>query len=593
MAMMRAGRVGVALLALACTGFPLDAQERSGTPLVIDFVALGADGRPADELSPSDLDLRINGKPRVVTAVRRIAAAPSSADTPGGSLPAPYGTSADSASGRAFLLILDEDSFRTGREQPFRNGVIGLLERLGPGDQVSMLGMPYGGVRVPMTNDFTRIRHAIERAAGQRATSETGSQMACRTRLLLESIEGLLRTLSGRTAPLTVVLMTAGLATPRRDAPMAMAPGMCELQAEAFRRVGAAAGAARANFYIAQPDDVSGWGGAGGESISGTGFTGNDSPLAGIEDLSGVTRGVRLPLTAQGGAALARVHDETTAYFVAEVEPTLADYDPRSHRLDLRPTRPGVTVRARPEMTFTRSTRPAATATRITVTDMLLTASAFPDLPLRAAAFTLGPAGDGDGVAVALLAEPSDRRVTLSSAGAALVDPEGRVVARWSATDAGEEPLMGVVEVPPGSYRLRVAAVDTTGRGGAADYRFDAGLQPVGSLRLGGLVLGLSRDGVMVPRLEFSDEPAALASFEIAGAGESVTAALEIAPAAGAAPVAIVPLAIEPSGPGRFVALATVPLGALAPGDYLVRGIVTLKNGQVGRTERALRKIRP
>ena len=109
---------------------------------------------------------------------------------------------------------------------------------------VSVVGLPYGGVRVPLTNDHVRARHVIERASGQRANAETGSQMACRTRLVLESLEHLLRSMAGRTSPTTVVLLTAGLASPRRDAPMALAPGMCELQADLFKRVGAAAGVA-------------------------------------------------------------------------------------------------------------------------------------------------------------------------------------------------------------------------------------------------------------------------------------------------------------------------------------------------------------
>jgi hypothetical protein len=41
------------------------------------------------------------------------------------------------------------------------------------------------------------------------------------------------------------VLFTAGLAALRRDAPMGLSPGMCELPVEHFRRVATAAGAAQ------------------------------------------------------------------------------------------------------------------------------------------------------------------------------------------------------------------------------------------------------------------------------------------------------------------------------------------------------------
>src|SRR5690606_14325024 len=126
----------------------------------------------------------------------------------------PYGTRADSASGRMFGFVLDEDSFRTGRGQPFRNGVTGLRSELGPSDYVTVIGMPYGGVKVPLTNDHTKARHAIDTSSGQRSADETGSEMACRTRLLLESLESVLQSMGARTTPATVILLTAGLAAP-------------------------------------------------------------------------------------------------------------------------------------------------------------------------------------------------------------------------------------------------------------------------------------------------------------------------------------------------------------------------------------------
>jgi len=570
---------------------PSQAQERAARLLQIDFQALDAAGQVIGDLTPAEVDLRIDGRRREVKALRRIAAAPAAVKTTG--LPAPYGASLDSATGRTLLLLVDQDSFRVGQEPPIRSAVSGLLRELGPSDFVTVVGMPYGGVPVRSTNDHTRVQHAVDLLVGQRSRDEGGSAMACRTRLVLESVETMLRSFENRTVPTAVVLFTAGLSAPRRDAPFARAPGMCELQSDLFQRVGAAAGAARVNFYIAQPDDVNAATGQGQEfqSLSGSDSNALSSPLAGIEHLAGVTRGVRVPLTALGTGALDRVARETASYLVAEIEPQLTDYDPHGRRLDIRVTRPGVTVRARPEITFSRTPDRTAGA-RVTVTDMLLSAATFSDLPLRAAAFTMG-APDGQ-VQVAILAEPEDRALAISSAGAVLVTDDGSVVARWSAVDAGESPLVGAMRVKPGRYRLRVAAVDAAGRGGAADYRFDASLVPVGTLQLGGLVLGLSRDGQLIPRLSFADEPSALASFEMYGGveGTAVTAFLEVAASIDGPAVVAVPLAIQAQGNGRFLAIGTVPLGALTPGDYAVRGLLRLENGTTGRTLRTLRKTK-
>ena len=156
---------------------------------------------------------------------------------------------------------------------------------------------------------------------------------------------------------MTLVLFTAGLAAPRRDAPMGLQPGMCELPVDQFRQVATAASAARANFYVLQPADV-GFGTAPSrQTFAGAGDRGSDNPLEGIEHLVGVTGGTRFPLDAAGTASLLRVAKESSAYYVAELEPVPGDALGRSRPLDVRVSRRGVTVRARPEITLVESGR--------------------------------------------------------------------------------------------------------------------------------------------------------------------------------------------------------------------------------------------
>jgi hypothetical protein len=565
------------------------AQERT-TRLQIDFTALDPDGTPTRRLAPEDLDVRVDGRQRQVRALRRVSAA----RAPATLVPPPYGTSADSAEGRAFVLVVDQDSFAPGRERPLRDAVNGLMESLGEQDYATLVTLPYGGVVAPLSNDHRRVMQAVAGVSGQRSSVETGSQMACRTRIVLESIENYLTSLRGRTMPVTVVLFTGGLAAPRRDAPMALAPGMCELQSELFRRVGVAAGAARANFFVAQPDDVVVSRGS-GESISGAGFLGSDNPLEGIEHLAGVTRAERVPLVNVGSAALARVATQSSGYWVAEIDAQPSDRTERSLRLEVRALREDITVHARPEITFA----PPRTSVRVrgTVGEMLLSQEAFPELPLHASAFTVAPptptgAAPDNRVQVVAVVEAGERGTRLSSAGAVLVDKNGAVVGRWNASDANESPLMGAMLVPSGQYRLRVAAVDSDGRAGAVDYPVDASLVPVGSLQLGALVMGLSREGQLSPRLSFADEPAALAAFDIYGtAGERpVNATIEVALSLDGPSVLTIPLTLTRLGAVRYMAIGTLPIGALPAGDYVVRGLVSIEGGASGRTVRTLRK---
>jgi hypothetical protein len=485
---------------------------------------------------------------------------------------------------------VDAESFIAGREQPLRNAVDGLLDHLIRTDRVMLVQVPYGGARLAMTTDHTRLRRAVAGIVGQRPRDETGSAMSCRTRLVLEAIRETLEPLRGSPDPLAVVLFTAGMAAPRRDAPMARGPGMCELQPMDFQRVTAAAGAARANFYLVHPDDLSTNPGRSVEGIAGTGFNGSDNPLEGIEHLAGVTAGQQVPLTASGNAALDRVARETATYYVAELEPDRTDNDGKSKSLNVRAGRRGVNVHVRPEITFPLASR-RASGTRLTASEMLLMPEGFPDLPVRAAAFTMNTAPDGR-LKVVVVADVLDVTTPIAQAAAALVDSADRVVARWNAPEAGESPLVGAMLAPPGIYRLRVAVVDTEGRTGAADYEFDARLTSVGPLALGSIVMGLSRDGVLTPRLEFGSEPSALASFEIGGgvAGTPLNAVLEVARTPDGPPLVAVPLAITSTGEQHFLAMGTVVIGALPAGDYVVRGIITLGDGTTGRVEATLRK---
>ena len=563
------------------------ARERPAGPTV-DFVALDANGSPAADLQPSDVEIRIADRVRTVRTLRRVSAGP--APTVAGAparVPPPYGTNDNVAAGRRFVLVIDQESFPAGRELLFRNAIEGLLADLTPADRTMVAALPFGGVIVPFTSDTARIRLAAGRVTGQGSRAETGSDLACRTRRFLESLDGLLRGQGTLDSPQTLVIFTAGLAGPRRDAPAGVLPGMCELLVDLFRQVGSTASAVRANVYIMQPADVGI--GAALPRPSVAGDTGSDNPLEGIEHLAGATGGTRLPLDATGTASLLRVARESSAYYVAELEPMAGEVFGRSRRLSVRAARPGVTVRARPDVVLLDSA-PAKT-TRLTVSDILGSTEAATELRLRVGGFTVR---DPDGkLRVGVVVEPVDSSVTLASAGAILIDGSDRVVTHWHARDATERPLIGALSVPPGPYRVRAAAIDTAGRPGAAEVEIDAGLTQVGELSLGSLLLSISRDGVSVLQLEFASELTARASFDIYGGteGQRLSAALEVSRTLDGPAMATVPLALSRADDSRVVATGTVPLGALAPGDYVVRGIIRLENGTTGRVVRTLRKV--
>jgi hypothetical protein len=209
---------------------------------------------------------------------------------------------------------------------------------------------------------------------------------------------------------------------------------------------------------------------------------------------------------------------------------------------------------------------------------------------LRVLGFTIR---DPDGkLRVGVLLEPVDPSVTLASAGAVLIDGNGRIAAHWNARDAAERPLIGAMTAPPGPYLVRGVAIDGSGRAGAAEMEVDVGLTQVGGLSLGSMLLSASRGGITSLQLEFSTEPTARASFDIYGGstGQRLTATLEIARDLDGPPLVKMPLALTRADDTRVIATGTIPLGAMPPGDYVVRGIITLEDGTTGRVTRTLRK---
>ena len=80
-----------------------------------------------------------------------------------------------------------------------------------------------------------------------------------------------------------------------------------------------------------------------------------------------------------------------------------------------------------------------------------------------------------------------------------------------------------------GTYRLRVAATDESGRAGAVDSTLDVRLAGDGPLQLSSLVLGVSDEGRFAGRLQFQDEQTAVAYLEIYGVPKGTLSA-ELSP---------------------------------------------------------------
>lgn len=588
------GRSAAVICVSCCMAIPsLFAQqpstrvtERGTDHLAIQFSVVTDDGANIADLKPEEVSVRVGGRARPVRSLQLIRVDAGAGSDSG--LPLPYGTNAVSAAGRTIVMIIDDESFRPGLEGVLRSAADGLIAGLGSLDRLSLVTLPLGGTRVPLTTDHSRVRTAMSLLVGQAAPNQTGSDLACRTRRTLESLVTYLEAVGVREEPMTVVFVTAAMAAPRRDAVTALAPGMCELSEHLFGRVAVAAGAARAQFYVVRPGDAS----DGGALQRETG-RGSDNPLAGVDHLVGVTGGKLLSLTGSSGTALDRVLAETAGYYLASVEAHASDRSGRTQLLDVNISRRNVEVRSNPHITFAKPDARTDKMLQPSLRDMLSTTALFRDLPLRATAY---PTLDKDRghVRLVTVAEPVESGVKLESLTAALYDPSGKVAYQWVATseELQRSPVIGAMLTPPGQYRLRVAAIDTTGRAGTADYEVEAVIVKAGTLRLSSLVLGLSRQTGFVPRLQFTNEPLAIAYVELEGLKErdKLVGAVEVAQSLNGPAIVSVPIAVQASSEGRYAAMGSIAVGALPPGDYIVRAIVGLQGSAPTRVIRTLRK---
>jgi VWFA-related protein len=559
--------------------------------VAVDFQALGADGLPVADLAADEVTLRVDGRRRAVQSLRFVAIRNERGTEPAITpLDPPYGTNVLTdlvRPARTLVIVVEDESLQTGRERPMRAAVTMLMNGLTPRDRVAVVTMPHGGLRIDLTTDHDKVLRTFEQIVGHAPQNETADGAACRTRDTLHALTGLLEDLTGGEGPTTVLFFSMGLVGP---SPMVLPPpgvagqiqpviGRCTVLPEVFAQVGAAAEAARANFYIAPPDTSP--------------FT---APLLeGIENLAGVTAGTRLGLGSGAETALARVARETSGYYLAAFAPEPAERDGLNHRVDVRVARTGVSVRTRPGFRIAKPLERLASAPAVTARELLHQGRLHRELPLRVAAFASRNPGDA-GLRIVALAEPIESDATLTTAAVGLINASGKLVAQWSAVqaDLAARPLRAGLVAPAGLYRVRVAATDAIGRRGTADYELDASLTTAGPLQLSSLVVGLSRAGQFVPRLEFHGEASAMAHLEVYGgaAGTPVGALLEVSDSPNGKPLLAVRLILEATNePDRFSAVGTIPIGALPPGDFVARAIVEVQGQPAGRVIRTFRKV--
>lgn len=562
--------------------FVLSTADRARL-IALDFTAVGPDGSPVTDLTAQDITLKVDGQTR---AIRHMEFVPTA--TTGRRVPSPFGTNQISSDSRAFVFVIDDETLKPGREQALRDDVRAFLSQIGEQDRVALVTVPYGGIKTDFTFDKGKVIAALNNITGRAPQNESGDDAGRRSRSTLVALGGTIESLARSEAPVSVVYFGQRLNAPRGVTSLSRtnvdgidymnAMGNNEVLVEHYEQVSTAVAKARAQLYIVLPD-----------------LSADNSGREGLEHLAGVTGAPIWNLRNGDSSALTRLSTETAGYYLARIEPSPGEAPDVVRGYNVSTSRPGVTIRQRPRMQVRPPTPTGPAPKPGAPLDMMRESRLFSDLPLRVTAASSRNA-DGSVKVVALFDAPGS--AGLSSGMVGLFDGAGRMVASSSLTTAEltGSPMVAALTAAPGDYRLRVAAVETGGRAGAADVDLNVGLADAGPMKLSSLILGVTREKGFQPRLEFTSEITATAVLEIYGAqaGTPVGAAFEIATTMNGPAMATVPGAFSPTNePDKFIVTAAIPVGALKPGDYAIRAIVAQQGQPGGRVIRILRKSAP
>ena len=573
--MTRTVAAALALGVLTAAAPATRAQSKGGQAIRLDIRALTEDGGQVTDLKAEEIALKVNGKPRPVQSLSLFRTVAESGSTGGAVLPPPYATNVMGTNGRVIHILIDDDSISPGREGQMREAVGLIARELGPGDQIGVL-TAQGQVNMRPSFDATKVRMAVDGLAGRAVPNETAMDAQCRTLRVLAAVGTMLGMTGG--APTTILIFGGGLTPPQnKTIQMGASNDICPVRPEDYQNVGSLASVAHADLYLFHLTE---------------GMVNRSTTQdAGFESLAGVTGAEFVRLSASPQAAVSRLLRETSAYYVATFEPEPGEVKGQTLRVEARSTRDKVRLRTRPGVEIPKELPRAA----VTPKDMLRVAGERHDLPLRAAAFTSrNPASDE--VKVVALFEGIEPTSTLASASVGLFDEKNVLKKQWTAQkeDLAKRPVMAALTAPPGTYRLRVAAVDAAGRAGTTDVDLRAEVTRADPLKMSALVLAAPQQGGgMSPRLEFSGEPAAIAYLEIYGVPKdgNVAVTLEVVEAVEAAPMATAQIRVSPGNTEDMRIAATgFSIAGLSPGDYQIRAVVTLDGKPVGRVVRTLRK---
>jgi VWFA-related protein len=614
---------------------------RSTVDLVpVDVNVIDKSGRPVSDLAAEDFTLSVDGRPRRIASAQFISVSRAIETAP--PQPLEYNSNAGAAGGRLVMLVIDSGNIGAGRGKAAIEAAKRFVASLRPADRVALVTIPGAGPQIDFTSNRAIVQTLLDNVVGQ-ATEPMGPRKvgiaealaferneestiasvvdrecsayptasireSCqqqlageaeqllsfsreRTRNSLIALRYLFERVATSETPKTIVFISEGLLLNRDNADVAW--------------VGPRASAAHIILYVLQLDSQE----MDASQRTTSPSRGEDREVLrqGLDQLAGMARGDVFRVVANADFAFQRLALELSGYYLLSFEPQPGDRDGKPHKIRIDVRRKDLMLRSRREFNVGAA---AARGAEDEVLETLRAPLLSSDIPLKLTTYTFQDP-ESSKLKIILVAD-IDRSLNLDdkvSLGYMMFDDKGKLItsqlekALANPVDRQRktQKYVGAAVAPPGTYTLKLAVVDDSGKKGSVERTFVARINGFGQLHVTDLLIAddsvRGADGLppavaadfagteLHGYLElFSDAPEQLrnATVVMEVAQDETSRALDSTPARFQ----------QVQGDRRRVAEAGVPIALLPPGDYVARAVVMVGGRKVGQVARPFRVTR-
>ena len=616
---------------------------RSSVDLVpVDVNVIDGSGRPIADLTAQDFSLKVDGKPRRIASAQFIAVTRTGERAP--IEPKDYSSNPASEGARLIMLVIDQGNIGASRGKYAIDAARRFIGRLSPDDRVGLVTIPGAGPQIDFTANHALVENALQSIRGtsdlgehqdnQIGVSESialernnkqvlqqivdrecagltagplgdcvGSLQAqahtlyidqkSRTRDTLLSLRQVMDRLARTSTPKTVVYLSEGVMMDARD--------LGEIS-----WLGPQAARGQVTLYVLQlePPIFE----ASNTKSSPTRSTDIQFAHDGLGFLAGAARGSVFNVISSADSAFNRLTLELSGYYLLSFEPEPGDRDTKVHKIKIEvPARKNATVRARNEFSVDA---PRTLTTEQQLAETIAAPLLATDIGLKLTTFSFTE-NEGNRVRVVVAAEidrsqNSGRKLSLAytvvdsraQVVSAQVEPEVTVPVR---PETQTQTYLGAITTSTGTYRIKLAVVDDTGKRGSVEHTIEARLTNAGQLHLTDLLLGEEggAGGGLIPTVSANFKGDLLHGYlelhsEAPEVLRSASVAFEVAASPEARPLETAPARFDDGSatPARRAAEAVVPIALLPTGDYVARAVVTVAGQRVGQVSRPFRITR-